>query len=118
MKIVDRKTFLAMPAQTVFSKYEPHLFGALQIKGDTMGDDFVSVEVASAIRCDGSDEFFDIMWRASSAEHLGRESIAMDLDAGSRDGLFDADQLFAVWERPELVALVNELSRALAVAQP
>lgn len=35
MRIVDRKTFLAMPIGTVFSKYEPCVFGNLCIKGET-----------------------------------------------------------------------------------
>ena len=36
MKIINRKQFLALPKDTLFSKFQPNVFGVLSIKGDTL----------------------------------------------------------------------------------
>lgn len=110
MKIVNRATFLAMPAETLYSKYAPCFFGPLSIKGDTIGEnDFGEQQIADAIESSGSDEFFDLLDRA---EH-GGESLRMDFDCQGRDGLFDAGQLFAAWEREDVEALIARLQQCL-----
>jgi len=106
MKIVDRKTFLAMPEGILFSKYKPCVFEALEIKGDTWShcDDFLVQEIVDAIDCTGSDDFGDkcqLMEEGISA--------ALDFDCMSRDGCFDAAQLFAVWEGDDISALIERL---------
>lgn len=108
MKIVDRKTFLSLPAETLFSKYEPCVFGDLCIKGDTLGsNDFAYQQIADAIACNDSGEFAD---KLLAAERTGG-SVALDLDCQGRDGLFDDDQLFVVWEPADVAALIARLSK-------
>jgi hypothetical protein len=41
-------------------------------------------------------------------------SFPVDMQQGCRDGCFDADQLFAVWERADAEALLKRLHLALA----
>lgn len=48
MRIVDRETFLGMPSGTLYAKYEPCVFGPLEIKCDTCGNDFVSQQIVDA----------------------------------------------------------------------
>lgn len=110
MKIVNRVQFMAMPAGVVFSKFEPFIFGDLQIKGDTIGADFYGQDVASGIRWGDTNEFIDSL---QAAVDTGG-SLAMDLHCEVRDGLFDEDQLFAVWERPDVEALIARLAETLA----
>jgi len=106
MRIVDRKTFLSLPDETLFSKYEPCVFGDLKIKGETVGtNDFLTQQICDAIRCDDSGEFADILF---SAQETGY-SFAMDFDYMGRDGLFDDDQLFAIWETVDIIALIDRL---------
>lgn len=105
MKIVDRKAFLGMPANTLFSKWELCYFGALTIKGETCGSDFLMQEIADAVKCDDSDEFVTLCNCAASTG----ASLALDLDCIGRDGCFDADQLFAVWEADDVLALIERL---------
>lgn len=113
MKIVDRKTFLSMPAGTLFSKYVPMCFGELCIKESTLGEnDFLVQHINDAIACGGSDEFASLL---DDAERNGT-SLAMDFDALGRDGCFDADQLFAVWERDDVEALIARLQTAISRA--
>lgn len=109
MKIIDRKTFLTMPAGTVFSKYQPNVFGTLQIKGETIWNDFFVQDIAEAIRCSSSDEFFDIL---DEAQETG-VSVQLDFNCEGRDGEFDEDQWFAVWDNNDVAGLIERLSNCL-----
>lgn len=111
MKIVNRAQFLALPPNTLFSKYSPFVFGELEIKGETWGhcNDFLSQQVAGAIACTGSQDFADML---EDAQELG-VSLAMDFDCQGRDGCFDEDQLFAVWEAADVAALIERLTACL-----
>jgi len=119
MRIVNRGTFLSMPAGTVFSKYEPCVFGNLEIKGDStvnsQGEliDFWSQDLAGALKADSSDAYLD----ACDAAEAGQR-VAIDLDCQSRDGLYEQGQLFAVWEPEDVQVLIQRLQRAVIEAQP
>lgn len=106
MKIVDRKTFLAMPEGVVFSKYEPCVFGPLEIKGETWGEagDFWAQQIADGVAGD-----LDALLRAKESD----ESISFDFNCQYRDGLHDADQLFAAWEPADIQALIVRLQQSL-----
>jgi hypothetical protein len=110
MKIVNLKTFRALPPNTVFAKYEPFVFSELEIKGETWGSDFlVASSLSSAIKCSGAGEFIELLERA---EKTG-ESLAMDFESEGRDGCFEDNQLFAVWEEVDVVALIQRLKLCL-----
>ncbi len=106
MKIVDRKTFLALPPDTVYAKFEPHFFGPLTIKCKTIGKDWYYQALACAVACDSSIEFNDKMDAAVIDKAL---SLPMDFNDEFRDGLFDENQLFAVFEDADVEALVDRL---------
>lgn len=113
MKVIDRKAFLALPPETLFSKYQPCVFEDLCIKGDTiLENDFCYQSITDAIACNSSDDFTDILSRAEITE----ESIQMDFDCQGRDGCFDSEQLFAIWERSDVEALIQRLQRVVGVA--
>lgn len=119
MLIVDRAKFLALPAGTLFSKYEPCVFGGLMIKGDSIffdgGNDFWCQQIADAIDANDSGEFAD---KLIDAQENGA-SVGLDLDCQMRDGLFDHDQLFAVWEPHDVAQLIERLQAAMnATTQP
>jgi len=110
MRIIDRKTFLEQPPGTVYAKYEPCFFGPLLIKGDSLPNDFGYQQIADAIDCTGSGDFADKLFFAQE----NGESIPMDFDCQGRDGLFDDDQLFAVFDRVDVEQLIARLKDALA----
>ena len=113
MKIINRKTFLALPAGTVFSKYETGAFGPLTIKcSSDYGNDFLVQYIADAIKCTGSEDF---VGRLDASEATG-ESMPMDFDCIGRDGCFEDWQLFAVWERADVEALIARLTKTLQEA--
>lgn len=110
MKIVDRKTFIAMPANTLFSKYEPCFFGPLEIKGESIGEiDFYVQQIADAVDANNTEEFSEILFDAEE----NKASFKMDLHCEGRDGLFDDNQLFAVWEHDDVIALIERLQKLL-----
>ncbi len=110
MRIVDRAAFLALPAGTVYSKYEPCIFGELHIKGDTWGNDFLCQQIADAIAAKSSNEF-DM--QLAEAQQAGA-SIPMDFDCLGRDGCFDGPVTwFAVWEPADVEMLIARLAVAL-----
>lgn len=117
MRIVDRVTFLAMPKGTVYAYYKPCVFDDLCIKDDTLptggvgtfGDWFYQ-QIADSVDSTGSLDFFD---QLDASEKIG-SSLRMDFDCLSRNGLFAAEQLFAVWEPQDVRGLIHRLQRALA----
>lgn len=111
MKIVDRQTFLALPANTLYSKYEPCIFSDIQIKGNTCtsGNDFYYQDIASAIENESSEDFWDTLKLALE----NKVSLTMDFEYEGRDCLYDAKQLFAVWEKQDVVKLINRLQECL-----
>lgn len=111
MRIINRAQFLALPAGTLFSKYEPCVFGELSIKDDNRGtNDWWEVTLAGAISASSSDDFCD---RCHAAEH--GESIEMDFDTVTADGLYDEHQLFAVLEPKDVAALIARLQSTMVV---
>lgn len=109
MKIVNRATFLAMPEGTVFAKYEPCVFGELMIKGESLFNDFCYQQIVDAIECAGSGDFADKLF---DAQEQGK-SLTMDFYCQGRDGCFDDDQLFAVWELENVRGLIHRLTETL-----
>lgn len=112
MKIVNHQTFLSLPAGTLFSEYEPHVFSGFHIKGDTIDGDYVStLELSSEIKCDNCDEYGMLLTRALDTG----ESLDMDFESFSRDGCYNYDQLYAVYDKEDIQALIAALQRCLNV---
>jgi len=110
MKIVNRKEFLKLPENTVFSKYKPCYFENIEIKCKSIKDfDYMYQSIVDAVDCDDSLENMEIL---EKAEQSG-ESFNLDLDCQNRDGCFDQDQLFAVWEKVDVAYLLARLSRCI-----
>lgn len=114
MRIVDRKTFLAMPEGTVFSKYDPSIIREPMVKCDyieSRGEliDFRYVSLTDEVDCSGSIERDAIMY---AAEESGTP-FALHFNTQCRDGMYDKNQLFAVWERADVEGLISRLGMAL-----
>jgi hypothetical protein len=111
MKIIDRATFLEMPAGTLFQKYSPYVFEDLCIKGETTtAAGFFQVDLCGLwpADCNDTNDFCDALDRMRAGAAL-----PLDLETECRDGLFDNNQLFAVWEARDVEALIARLGAAL-----
>jgi hypothetical protein len=109
MKIVDRETFLRLPAGAIYAKFDPHSIGHPCVKGMTIGGDWVVQDLTpyfEGVQDDRS--YFEII----DAMLAGQESPPADYDFCGRDGLFDLDQQFAVWSAEDVRGLISVLQQA------
>lgn len=108
MKIVDRKTFLSLPENTLYNTYEPCVFGPLEIKGESLSNDWFvqSLNTVNGRSSDDRDLVLD------EAEESG-VSFSFDLNCEGRDGCFENNQLFAVWEKEDVEALITRLQECI-----
>lgn len=112
MRIVDRKTFLSLSPNTLFSKYEPFVFGPLEIKMDTLdSNDFIVQEVHDSVDCESMEDRDE---KLTNAERIG-DAFCMDFDCCGRDGCFDENQLFAVWDDHDVKLLIGRLKHCIGV---
>ena len=119
MRIVDRKTFLELPEGTVFAKYDPCIIREPMVKCDSTPNagelvDFYYANLTDEVDCSGSCARDGIMDLAV-IEGL---PFALDFNSQCRDGMYDADQLFAVWERDDVAGLISRLQTALVDGYP
>lgn len=110
MRIVNRKVFLSLPNGIVYSKYQPHgMFDGLYEKGDTWTNDWIYQDMLDSVDGSGSQEVFETI---NDAEENGAQFV-MDLDCGSRDGSFEENDMFAIYDKSDLKRLVERLSDTL-----
>lgn len=113
MRIVDHKTFLAMPAGTIFSKAEGIDFDSLQVKGDTRGGDFTSLDIIGNYEFDDMDELVDRY--EAMAKHGASVPFAPHAMVG--DGCFDEKQMFLIYEPDDLRVIRALIDQAIAVTE-
>lgn len=116
MRIVDREEFLTLPVGTVYSKIPTrgdemvYDFGTPEIKGESSAhnDWYVQRIIGDFIGADDTIEWTD-------AFDEMREGISrfVDYNIQGRDGLFDENQLFAVFDKCDVRALIARLNKAL-----
>jgi len=112
MKIINRKDFLKLPANTLYQDYRPCIFGSLSIKGDSIGEiDFWQANLESCIDCFDTGDMVDTL---NNAEKTG-ESIKLDIGIESREAMFDDKQLYAVWEKHDVLALIDALNQCAGI---
>lgn len=94
-------------------KYHPCIFEALSVKGDTLPPrDFTLAELSAPVYAtdsgDHSAKLFD-------AEENGA-SLQLYFDCYWRDGCFEDNQLFAVYEKDDLAGLIEMFRNCMAEA--
>lgn len=111
MRIVDRATFLALPAGTVYAKWTPLEFGELAIKCGTCesGNDWVYQSLDMLEGDSPLDSLMDL--------DAGKE-VAVDLEFTDRDGFYEPDMRFAVWSPEDVQALITRLEESMFSAHP
>ena len=118
MKIVDLNQFLSMPPGTLYAKYSPCVVEGMAIKGETIWEtkDFYTTDLSMPIDCincsDFEDKLFDSELNGTSIK------IGIAREDESRDGCYDRDQLFMVWERYDVYALIGRLVQAVGDSEP
>jgi hypothetical protein len=105
VKVYTRDAFMELPAGVMYGKGKPWYFSEWGVKGDTLRDaDGRAIDwiYLSLFDIDGDHMLLDDMLENGS-------SVPLNVDMYGRDGCFDKDELFLVFERPDL----NAFSRVL-----
>lgn len=105
MRLYKFKDFLKLPAGVIFSYYDPCCFKGLFKKESSIEDiDFFYQELIAPIKCEDSDEYNDSLFNWKEGENLD-----LDYECGSREGLFDQEQLYAVYSDKEMEKLSSQI---------
>jgi len=109
MRIVNLEEFRLLPAGVVFMKFQPCVFeDSLLVKQDTMETDFTYQDITQGVDCVDSNDFCDILFAAEKDHSI---SVSLIVDLISRDGLFEKNQLFAVYEQKDIDRLIGKLKK-------
>ncbi len=112
MKIVNRKDFMRMPEGTIYSEFEPSVFDGLYVKVSREDDlfynkeegrlnDWVCVPLIDGFIKDSINNSFN---------YKRVENFEFNLDCSVRDGLYEEKQLFAVYDKNDILKLIAKLS--------
>ena len=114
MRIVNLTEFLTMPVGTVFCKYQPCMFDDIQIftGRSTVSESSIDFNFFDLFDVDGTDsrEYIEVLLEA---EKTGK-SFKLDFSATDNDGLFEDNQLFAVFEKEDIEGMIKVLQNSLA----
>jgi len=97
-----------MPAGTLYSEYEPCFFRGLYIKADNPGNyenDWLYDDLIGAVKCSSTDDFLD------KCEQMEQgASVEADFENTGRDGMFDDEQLYGIYEKDDVKKLIERLT--------
>lgn len=111
MRLVKRQEFMKLPAGTLFSAmHQKWVFGELSVKGETWqnGDEVGDFLELGLNWIDGHDtgEVCDRL-----EEMLADSSVSYPLQSAyGREGLFDNDMVYLVYEPADVAALLAEIN--------
>jgi len=113
MKIITKQEFYKLPAGTLYCDYQPYAFGELKIKGETIIIDGEPIDHRYGnLRgqvFEGDRQAEDILDEALRT----RKDIVMEIvdQEDWRDGLYNEEQLYAVYSKEEIKGLIKILER-------
>lgn len=111
MKIVDRAAFLKLPAGVIYAQGEPWVFDGLHVKGENVNDNDWYARPLDWIASgkDDGEQFsrLNLMLEAGASYPIA--------DYEQRDGSFNADAIFLIYEAADLDSLQRDIEAARAV---
>lgn len=120
MKLYNKTEFLKLPPNTLFMFGPGHDYGlgvgssSLNVKYDSMRNDFVYKALVD-LDYDDSNEIEEIHGKMTKAVKINgvSEHFPIDLEATTRDGLYEEDALYLVFDKDEVQAIVASLQTLL-----
>lgn len=105
MKVVDREAFKRLPAGTAFQRGKPWRWSGLRFKQESYADDWRYIEIDS-VEADNTGELVDRF-----------SGVSYQIEDGSiRDGRFDPDDLFLIYEVEDLARIRGWIDEAIAAS--
>jgi hypothetical protein len=109
MRVLTKSAFLALPPGTIFCKGKPWFWEDLSVKADTLASDDFGYRTWQWVSANDSGAASDAFERSLSSG----ESIPIE-DAYGRDGCFDNEDLFLVFESADLLSMRADIDAALS----
>jgi hypothetical protein len=117
MKIYRRADFLKLPAGIIFCKGEPFCWENIHIKGDSIYNDldptyndWFEIDPCTVASRGSSQEM-------ERLEDMLENGTSFPMSEGSgRDGCFEKDAIFLVWEETDLHILADWINKAIQIA--
>jgi hypothetical protein len=119
MKIFNRSKFLELPAGTIYAKGIKWAFERLCIKGDSISSyDGQLIDWAEFDPCGIKwDEYGSFPVEKMEEMLLTGSSCPCDDDGYGRDGCFDDDQIFLVFEKDDLIWFRSMIDAAIEISK-
>lgn len=106
MKIYSRSAFLQLPEGTLFCKGKPWYWGTLMLKGESLPNDFIYRDLCW-VDAESSSE------ATEAFEEMLTQGVSVPMESAyGRDGCFDNDDIFLVFEEPDLEQLSEIIDNA------
>ena len=111
MRIVTKQEFYKLPSGTLYSEYKPCIFIGLKIKNDTIFDgdepiDFFYEDLIGNVDANSFDDFLNMLNKSQKE----KTEFKLDFKCSERDGLFEDDTFYAVYNTDEILALSNKIA--------
>lgn len=110
MKIINLEQFKKMPTGTIFTKYKPCTFSGLMVltgHSETTID-FYYVSLIENIDSDDPGDF------VNKCEEMQKGiSHKLDFECTAKDGMFSENQLFAIYEKQDVIDFIYKLTDSL-----
>lgn len=113
MKIINYKAFVAMPAGMLYRSYEPMIFGELEIKQQTIndGNDWFLNRLNESFQSNEENEYDSFEEQCKKLQN--GESLKGDYTTMERDGMFDYDRSFLVYDKEDINDMINVLKQLI-----
>ena len=110
MKLYRRAEFMKLPAGTLYCKGKPWCFEELSVKGDTFGNDWSQLGLCgiASQNCSDADDRLTAMLEEGASYPMA--------DGYGRDGCFNDEDIFLVYEVEDLRRLHEIICQAVRVA--
>lgn len=112
MKIYNRKDFLKLPDGTIFCKGTKWCFDNLSIKGHSWDNDFLYVDLCNIDAQDTG------QWVDRLEESLKNGASFLINNNAARDGMFDEEGVFLVYEKKDLEFLIDIMKVSIKSVTP
>lgn len=111
MKILNYNDFVKLPKGTLYCETHPCIFGELQLKQDTINDGRDWFLTRLDYLEDKEDEYLQFQEQYELLEK--GESLDLDIHCSERDGMFDYDRKFLIYEKKDVGKLIDLLKTCL-----
>lgn len=104
MRLVNRNIFLTLPEGTLYCKFKPNYwYDHLQVKGPSLTNDWYYTELIG----DMGDSLSEV--EATKDLQSGHSVSFLMREYASRDGYYDEDELFCIYENHDIDDLIEQL---------